>query len=65
VLEDAQGRVFWVERLREGEPSRGDIAHPATFRFRPEMKPLDGRLTPGRRPASGSATMGRKHEEPR
>lgn len=65
VLADAEGRLFWVEGLREGEPSRGAIAHPATFRLCPEMKPVDGTLTPGRRPATGSATMVRKHEEPR
>jgi len=34
VLEDAQGRVFWVEGLRGGEPLRGEKAAPASFRIR-------------------------------
>ncbi|MCA1828483.1 MAG: tRNA lysidine(34) synthetase TilS [Myxococcales bacterium] len=68
LLEDGQGRLFWVEGLRPGEPARGDIAHPATFRLRPEMKPFDARLTSRRKSVPRSATMTRSRkadEEPR
>lgn len=34
VLADAQGQVFWVEGLREGEPSRGLGSESASFRIR-------------------------------
>ena len=57
VLCDAQGRPFWVEGLREGDACRGNIACPATFRIRPEMKAFDGGLTSRRRPEFPSATM--------
>ena len=66
LLEDAEGRLFWVEGLRAGDAARGPIAHPATFRLRPEMKPVDERLTSQRRPPARSATLSRKpDEEPR
>ena len=66
LLEDAEGRLFWVEGLRASDAARGAIAHPATFRLRPEMKPVDERLTSQRRPPARSATMSRKpDEEPR
>ena len=66
ILCDAQGRLFWVEGLREGEPSRGNISSPATFQLCPEMKPVDGRLTVRRRAESCSDTMDpRPDEEPR
>ena len=56
VLCDAAGRLFWVEGLRAGDACTHS-ASPASFRFRPEMKALDGRLTDRRRPESHSATI--------
>ena len=56
VLCDAAGRPFWVEGLRAGAPCGGNSAG-ASFRIRPEMKALDGRLTLKRRPESHSATI--------
>lgn len=64
VLADAAGRLFWVEGL----PLSGacSAARGATFRIRPEMKPLNGPLADRRRPESRSATMlQRPDEEPR
>jgi tRNA(Ile)-lysidine synthase len=66
LLEDGQGRLFWVEGLRAGDPARGPMSHPVTFRLHPEMKPVDERLTLRRRPQARSATMSRKPvKEPR
>lgn len=66
VLCDAQGRLFWVEGLRAGDPTRGDVAAAASFRILPEMKPPQAALTTGRRRESGSGTMDPSPgEEPR
>jgi tRNA(Ile)-lysidine synthase len=66
VLCDAQGRLFWVEGLRAGDPTRGDIAAAASFRILPEMKPPQAALTTRRRRESASATMDPSPgEEPR
>jgi tRNA(Ile)-lysidine synthase len=62
LLEDAQGRVFWVEGVREGAARGSSIR----FEMRPEMDGLAAALTSKRRPESGSATMRpRPDEEPR
>jgi len=34
LLEDAQGRIFWVEGLRQGEPLSGAKTAPASFEIR-------------------------------
>ncbi len=64
LLEDARGRLFWVEGLR---PSGACFAaRGAAFRIVPEMKPLDGPLASRGRLESRSATMPlRSDEEPR
>jgi tRNA(Ile)-lysidine synthase len=57
VLEDAAGRVFWVEGLGKGEP--GSLR----FEMRPEMDGLAAALTSRRRPHSASATMKATQDE--
>jgi tRNA(Ile)-lysidine synthase len=40
VLEDAHGRVFWVERLREGDACAGAMNTPLPFEIKTEMDRL-------------------------
>lgn len=66
LLADANGILFWVERLRPGEPCSGDMRAPVTFRLHPEMDAAGGGFGQVRRADSASATMaGRPVEEPR
>lgn len=66
LIADAQGRIFWVEKVREGDACRGAMSHIASVRFGPEMKLSAGPLALKRRPESRSATMDpRPDEEPR
>ncbi len=57
VLEDAQGRVFWVEGLRESDAVQGRTGRRLNFEMRPEMDGLAAAFSSKRRHESGSATM--------
>lgn len=69
VLSDASGILFFVEGVREGEQSRGELRIPQAFALRPEMDVSTARFLSLRSGAGASATMtGRSSgpgEEPR